>query len=241
MVYFIRNIFAVDYFQLTKHFQFSIFNFQLTKMPLKNHITTTATGLFSRNGIKRVSMDDVARKANVSKRTLYEFFKDKEDLLIGVLGKLREPMSEHIELLDRNTGKGTALDILLLFYERIMERPVWLCDEFFDDIIRYPKAFKALLDGKRKFLSKIIELLKRGEKENVFVSDINYDIISLMAQQHFNRSGPSDIYSKYTHEEVHNTIFYIFLRGICTDTGRDILESFILKMKYKKEFEYSNL
>ena len=208
-------------------------------MPLKKHITTSATNLFSRNGIKRVSMDDVARKANVSKRTLYEFFKDKEALLIGVLENLREPFAEHIELLNRSTG--TALDILLLFYEKIMERPVWLCDDFFDDIIRYPNAFQAFVDNKRRFMVKIIELLKRGEKEKVFVSDVNYDIISLMAQQHLSRSEPSDIYTKYSHEEVHNTIFYIFLRGICTDTGRDILENFILKMKYKKEFEYSNI
>ena len=208
-------------------------------MPLKNNITAAATNLFSRSGIKRISMDDVARKANVSKRTLYEFFKDKEALLIGVLENLREPFAEHFELLDSSTG--TALDILLLFYEKIMERPVWLCDDFFNDIIRYPNAFKALLDNKRKFMAKIIELMKRGEKEGVFVSDVNYDIISLMTQQHLSRSEPSDIYTKYTHEEVHNTIFYIFIRGICTDTGREILENFVLKMKYKKDFECGNL
>ena len=208
-------------------------------MSLKDHITSEATNLFSRNGIKRVSMDDVARKANVSKRTLYEFFKDKESLLMGVLERLREPFAEHINLLERSTG--TALDVLLLFYEKIMERPVWLCDDFFEDVKRYPNAFNTLLDNKRKFLVKIIELLKRGEKEKVFVSDINYDIISIMAQQHLSRSEPSDIYTRFTHEEVHNTIFYIFIRGICTDMGREILDEFTLKMKYKKEFAYSNL
>jgi Transcriptional regulator len=208
-------------------------------MSLKDHITTAATQLFSRNGIKRVSMDDVARKANVSKRTLYEFFKDKEALLMDVLEKLREPITEHYNLLERSTG--TALDILLFFYEKIMERPVWLCNDFFEDIKRYPNAFQLLIDNKRKFLIKIIELLKRGEKENVFMSDVNYDIISLMAQQHLTQVEPSEIFTKYTHEEVSNTFFYIFLRGICTDTGREILEKFVLKIKYKDGFDYSNL
>ena len=203
-------------------------------MPLKSNITTVATNLFSRNGIKRVSMDDVARKANVSKRTLYEFFKDKESLLIGVLDKVREPYVEYLDLVGKS--EGTALDALLLFNEKIMEKPIWMCDDFFEDINRYPNALQEFLESKRKFLGKIIELLKRGEKESVFMSDINYDIISLMAQQQFSKTEPSPIFTKYTHEEVHNTMFFIFLRGICTESGREILDKFALKKKYEKEF-----
>ena len=208
-------------------------------MALKDHITTVATDLFSRSGIKRVSMDDVARKANVSKRTLYEFFKDKESLLMDVLNKLRQPFVEHIDLLGKS--EGTALEALLLLNEKIMEKPVWLCEDFFEDINRYPSALNALAENKRKFLAKIIEFLKRGEKESVFMSDVNYDIISLMAQQQFSKSEPSSVYTKYTHEEVHNTVFFIFIRGICTDSGRDILEKFVLKKKYKESFAHGDL
>ncbi|MDR1913421.1 MAG: TetR/AcrR family transcriptional regulator, partial [Clostridiales bacterium] len=42
----------------------------------------TAFDLFSQYGIKSVSMDDIARNAAISKRTLYEFFGDKETLLV---------------------------------------------------------------------------------------------------------------------------------------------------------------
>ena len=207
-------------------------------MPLKSNIITVATNLFSRNGIKRVSMDDVARKANVSKRTLYEFFKDKESLLIGVLDKVREPYVEYFNLAGKS--EATALDTLLLFHEKLMERPVWMCDNFFEDINRYPNALKVLIESRHKFLGKIIELLKRGEKESVFMSDINYDIISLMAQQQFTKTEPSPIFTKHTHEEVHNTMFLIFVRGICTDRGRDILEKYALKKKYEEEFAYED-
>lgn len=127
-------------------------------MSLKDHITTVAINLFSRNGIKRVSMDDVARRANVSKRTLYDFFRDKESLLIEVLDKMREPFSEQIGLLEKRTD--TALETILLFNEKLMENPIWLCDDFIEDIKRYPKAFQTLLEGKRVVLNKIIELLR---------------------------------------------------------------------------------
>jgi AcrR family transcriptional regulator len=201
-------------------------------MSLKSHITTDAASLFARNGIKRVSMDDVARKANVSKRTLYDFFKDKEALLIEVLNEIRKPFTEHFAEMEKRPG--TALEIMLLFNEKIMEKPTLLCDDFFEDIKRYPEALEILLEEKRLFLEKVMKLLKRGENEHVFMSDINYDIISLLAQQQMQSAGTSDVFAKYTHEEVHNTIFFIFLRGICTDAGREILDKFVIKKRYRK-------
>lgn len=49
---------------------------------IKEQIINTAFDLFSQYGIKSVSMDDVAKAAGISKRTLYESFEDKETLLI---------------------------------------------------------------------------------------------------------------------------------------------------------------
>ena len=206
-------------------------------MSLKDHITTVAADLFSRSGIKRVSMEDVARKSNVSKRTLYEFFKDKESLLIDVLGAVHKPFFEHMD----GKSEGTALDSLLLFHEKLLEKRIWVCNDFFEDIKRYPNALQALMERKQRVLTIIIDLLKRGEKESVFMSDVNYDLISLMIQQRFSKLEPDPIFTKYTHEEVHSTMFFIFIRGICTDLGRDIIEKFVLKKRYKKEFAYENL
>ena len=47
----------------------------------KEQVMTTALDMFSQYGIKSVSMDDIARNTGISKRTIYEFFEDKETLL----------------------------------------------------------------------------------------------------------------------------------------------------------------
>ncbi|MDR1380923.1 MAG: TetR/AcrR family transcriptional regulator [Tannerella sp.] len=202
-------------------------------MSLKEHIKDVSVELFARNGIRRVSMNDVAQKANVSKRTLYEFFSDKESLLIAVLNMLREPFFEYIESLEKK--HYTALDVLLLFNEKLMERPSWICEDFFEDIKRYPNASRLLTGSKSIFLNKIIELLRRGVREDVFMSDVNYDILSLLFHERTSKREPSGIFAKYTNEEVHNTFFFILLRGICTDTGRDVLDRFLVKKRYEHD------
>jgi AcrR family transcriptional regulator len=204
-------------------------------MSLKDHIITTTIQLFSRNGIKRVSMDEVARKANVSKRTLYDFFEDKETLLISVLNTIYDPFVEQMKLLEQQSD--TTLETILLYNENMMEQPIWFCNDFLEDIKRFPKAFDFMVTRKSFFIKKWIELLKRGEKESVFLANINYDLISLMVQQQFNKTEPSELFTKYSHREVHDTFFYIFLRGICTDTGRDIMDKFFTKKKYKQGLE----
>ena len=204
-------------------------------MFLKDHITSTSIQLFARNGIKRVSMDEVARKANVSKRTLYDFFEDKEALLIAVLNKIHEPFIEQMKLLEKQSD--TALEIILLLNEKLMEKPTWLCEDFLEDVKRFPEAMRIMSDSKYFFIRKLIELLKRGKKESVFMSDVNYDVISLLAQQQFSKPEPSDLFKMYTPQEVHDTIFFIFLRGICTNKGRDIIDKFIAKKRYKQNFE----
>ena len=180
-------------------------------------------------------MDEVARKANVSKRTLYDFFKDKEFLLIEALEKIHEPFVEQIKLLAGQSE--TALEMILLLNEKMMEKPIWMCEDFWEDIKRYPAAFRLMVEKKRSFVEKLIGMLKRGVHESIFMSGINYDIISLMAQQQFSKSEPSDLFKMYTPQEVHDTMIFIFLRGICTDSGRDIIDKFITKKKYKQDFD----
>ena len=203
-------------------------------MNLKDHIASTAFQLFARNGIRRVSMDEVARKAAVSKRTLYDFFRDKEALLIAVMDILCEPFVGQLHTIEENAQ--TALEVILLFNEKLVEQQLWLCKDFFEDVKLFPKALQVVFEWNRSFICKLIEWMKRGVKESIFLPDVNYDIISLLAQLQFSKIEPPELFVKYTHEEVHNTIFFIFLRGICTEKGRDLLDKYLVKKRFKQVF-----
>jgi AcrR family transcriptional regulator len=199
---------------------------------LKGHIITTALNLFAQNGIKKVSMTDIAQSAGVSKRTLYEFFDNKEVLLVEMI---KNGYQQRLNYIRKLTDESyTSIEIFLLFNERMMENPTWFCEEFYDDIKRYQDANNYLGEIKFIFLNEIIFLLKKGAEEGVFLKEINFDIIALINRERLNMSQPSDVFKKFTHRDVHNTIFLIFLRGISTDKGMKILDHFMMKKHYQE-------
>ena len=65
-----------------------------TKKEIYGLIVETAHELFIEHGIKDVKMDDIAAKLSISKRTIYELFNDKEELLREVLKLQNEMMQE---------------------------------------------------------------------------------------------------------------------------------------------------
>src|SRR5687768_14836506 len=84
----------------------------------RHHIEETAFALFYRKGYARVSVDDIAARAGVTKRTLYYHFRSKDDLLAAVL--------EH--------HGGLAIKRLRIFLDRLPMKVGSLCDSYFDQL-----------------------------------------------------------------------------------------------------------
>lgn len=105
---------------------------------IKEQIINTAFDLFSQYGIKSVSMDDVAKAAGISKRTLYESFEDKETLLIEGIDHNSESLGQYLTGLEKEPFN--ALEVILLFYEEMMKNPRWFNEKFYEDLKKYPKA-----------------------------------------------------------------------------------------------------
>ena len=198
----------------------------------KEQVMTTALDLFSQYGIKSVSMDDIARNIGISKRTIYEFFEDKETLLQEANKSYNNSMRSTLAELEK--GPYTALDVFVLFYEDFMKRPRWYNKKYYDDLKRYPKALQKTEEEKSRFLKKCIKLLSRGAKEGVFQPNINFEIVALLAKEQAKMIRPSKALSNHSVSEVFNTILYTFLRGISTEKGIAILDRYLLKYKQKQ-------
>lgn len=134
--------------------------------------------LYLKYGIKSVTMDDVARELGVSKKTLYEHFNDKEDLV----KKFILYSIENIEMRfnDANSKKFNAIDTLIEISKMITS----FLGEFnpsisYDLQKYYPSIWKTIIDYKRdRVFENVKENLLQGKQEGLYRNDIIPDIIS---------------------------------------------------------------
>ena len=187
----------------------------------------TALDLFSQHGIKSVSKDDIARNMGISKRTIYEFFEDKETLLVKGIEYNHKKMKQVLTELEE--GPYSVVEEIILFYEECMKRPRWYNRKFYDDLKRYPKALELNEKNKAEFSKKCMKLFTRGVKEGVFQKGINFEIVTLLAKEQIKMIRPTGAFLNHSVSEVYKTVLFTFLRGICTEKGLAILDRYALK------------
>lgn len=79
-------------------------------MSKKEQVIITAREMFSTYGYQKVSMDDIAKNSNVTKKTIYTYFKDKDDLLKYFILEEINRMKNHIDEIEKN--KNDIFDIV---------------------------------------------------------------------------------------------------------------------------------
>ncbi|MDD3356727.1 MAG: TetR/AcrR family transcriptional regulator, partial [Dysgonamonadaceae bacterium] len=113
-------------------------------MELKDRIIYQAGELFVKHGIKRISMDEIASKLGISKRTIYQNFKDKEDLLLQYIRHLELMQIEYVRDLSKN--EQTVVHVFLRTIEMHKEFDFFNV-QFLDDVEKYyPKAKQELIE-----------------------------------------------------------------------------------------------
>ena len=111
-----------------------------TKKEIHNLIVETAHTLFIERGIKDVKMDDIAAELSISKRTIYELFNDKEQLLREVLRLQYEKMQERGKEVIRNSSD--ILEIILKLYNLHFKLLKKVNSKFFSELNKYEKKYQ---------------------------------------------------------------------------------------------------
>ena len=192
---------------------------------LKGKILDTAMTLFSKKGIKAVKMDDIARTLNISKRTMYELYENKEVLLFeGIKTYNQRRESEMTEFVKGNTN---VMDIILNVYKVKVEEFRFTSPSFYDDIEKYPKVMAYLEKSREENRKELAAFLDKGVKEGYFREDIHYDLVTILFDSIGQLFLQKRLYAHFSIESVLNNIMFISLRGICTIKGIEVLDKFL--------------
>lgn len=200
-------------------------NLSGSRSRLKDSITDFSMDLFKKRGIREVTMDEIASSMGISKRTLYEVFETKEELL--VYGLKRKRMEDETVMTEIMAQKINLLDMTFRRFKHVVEEHKSICLQFFLDIKKFPKVVATIEEFKKKDREYAIEYYNRGIREGFFREDLNYDILELILNNMFNFLFSSDIFLRYDFETVYKTIMFCYIRGIATPKGQEILEKFV--------------
>jgi TetR/AcrR family transcriptional regulator, cholesterol catabolism regulator len=197
-------------------------------MDIHERIIEGAGKLFIENGIRQVTMDSIALSLGISKRTIYENFKDKDDLLVNFLNEAM--VSYKKQALEIMNSSKNVIEALFRFgdYNNKTLKSINPC--FFNDIKKYhPNVFeKAINNGGSRNYEMTYTLLKRGLNEGIFTKEINIEIVNEFIHYSLDFFNQIDE-KKYSHMQIWTSVHLPYLRGICTEKGRELINQFIEK------------
>jgi len=182
--------------------------------------------LYQRYGIKSVTMDDVSRELGISKKTLYQHFSDKEELVHRVIDYIIDTRQSCMnEIHDKQMN---AIDELFEVARQVNQM---LKDHNpsteYDLKKYYPAAFEKVKLVKRKVMfESVLNNLQRGILQGIYRSEMNPEVIAKLHVARVEGMLESDVFTveEYTRMDYFREIMIYHIRGIANEKGIKILE-----------------
>ena len=197
-------------------------------MDVRKRILTEATNLFFQNGIRDITMDNIAEKLGISKRTIYETFKNKSELLINCFEEYSKERYKANEEIIKNSQN--VLAAICSFIQSGALAIDLLNPAFFSDMRKYHNDIWVMASKQQneKNYNLAYRLLRKGINEGIFRKDINIDIVVKLILEQMKLLVDNEVFSsdKYTRSEVFKNMVINFIRGIATNRGIELIDSF---------------
>ncbi|MFZ4521663.1 MAG: TetR/AcrR family transcriptional regulator [Bacteroidales bacterium] len=197
------------------------------------HILEQVEKLYRRYGIKSVTMDDVASHLGVSKKTIYEFFSDKEDLVKQVLLFDHDHRCDFLNALENENLN--AIESLFEVYKMINATLREFNPSMEYDIKKYyPNLFLKMREVKRKRMYEaVFNNLNQGKKEGLYRKELNSKIIAKIHVFRTESLYDNDMFTmeELTSLKMFHEIFIYHIQGILSQEGRSFFENNFDKFK----------
>lgn len=205
-------------------------------MDLREKILRTSMNLMMRIGAQSVTMDMVARDCGISKRTLYETFPNKHNLISDVIKYNQQLANEKFTQIFEQSSN--SFEALLGVYTIVREFLQKTSPVFLADIKRlYPEVFDEYKEQEMNHMLSLAKIIRRAKDEGLALPGIKCKIAAFlfnnsMRNLHHMQEFP---FPEYSAAEVFDGAFLNFMRGMATDKGQKIIEEYVVKNLALKE------
>ena len=191
-------------------------------------IKEKARKLFFAYGLKSVSMGDITNQCGISKKTIYQFFEDKNDIVDAVVDDLIRS-HDHLFKTAHSTAKDAIDEVLKqdAAFSLVCEG---ICPSFLYELENsFPDSWDTLEQYKLKIQKHIIDNLHRGKQEVLYRENINTKLNSdLRLHQEVNLLKPNFLTSlNLSVTQLADEFTGLYLHAICTEKGKKLLEKYL--------------
>ena len=197
-------------------------------METKTRILQSAEALFMRNGIKSVSMDDISTHLAMSKKTLYKWFENKDQIVHAVTEQHLK--MEEAECCRMFAAAANALDELFQMMNWAKRQFQDVHPGIFYDLRKYyPQAWSLWETHKNSFiLEKISNNLRRGMGEGLYRADLDVAVLARLHLAEIELAFNGDLFParQYSPTDVHLIFLEHFLLGVATLKGHKLINEY---------------
>jgi AcrR family transcriptional regulator len=198
-------------------------------MSAKERILREAADMFLEEGIKSVRMDDIAMRLGVSKRTLYEMFTDKSDLLEQSLGYYFEQKRDEMEA--RTAGAVNVIEEIFFILDAMKS------DERRGVLIGnlkkfYPEIHRRIEEEAHRFSDREFNrLLDRGIQQGLLMPDLNKDLARVTLTDTkmawFDQKHRLLKHDGISLQMAFEYVVVNFFRGLATHKGIEVIDEIV--------------
>lgn len=197
-------------------------------METKERILAAAKELFFKFGIKSVTMDDIARHLGMSKKTIYQFFRDKDEIVMDLC---RQDLDNHDRKLVSivENSSDAILEILQImeyveeFFHSINPTMLYDLQKFYPNAWNLWKAFK-----ETRVMELVQKNFKTGISQGLYRTDLNGKILAKLRIEQIEMAMNPQIFPpvQFDLPQVQVVILDHFLYGILTLKGHKLINKY---------------
>lgn len=197
-------------------------------MDKEQEILEKSTALFFKYGIRSMTMDEIANQLGISKKTLYQYFSNKAELIERIVRSYIEQEKSQCNALTTIEENDNAVEVMFKIYQMNYSRMSHMNTVLLFELKRYYSNIWSLFDNhKNKFIySTVLENLKQGMKEGLYRNDLRPEIIAKIYTGRIDMIADGELFplEEFNFKQTLNELFKYHIHGIATSKGIEILK-----------------
>lgn len=200
---------------------------------VRQRIVEFAHDAFRQHGIKDVTMDSISHGLKMSKRTLYQYFTEKDALVCACI--------DYGEVLQERYATGlmnehhNTLELLFLMMEYRLKLLKETNPKFFVDVPRYPAILEHLAQKDEETIGKAVLFFEEGVKEGCFLPMINYEFVARSMLMQFKTVLHNCNFEGCSLHTYLLHLCFVTFRGCATSEGVAIIDRYCQERRLFEE------